>query len=268
MRRTTFIVLSVGLLAATVGLTAQKGKPGPAPKYVWSVSIDPASLNVEGPGGWLVSNDVTVMASASGQCATCPTSNFELTVLGPSNIDDQPWLGFKDLVAIEAGLNSPCRYPAFDGNGLVRADTPYAEPSASCVIDFLSHKHPQLPYRHVRVWISILNFDIMAMPSPSAQTPVTGRLSPQIAGPDCTTVNNYSAVAFTSAASTGTMWVTRVSADEWKVDLVNHPIGVSEWVQFRTTTRKGGTSCGTEILRPSATSQVTATLTWRRTLVQ
>ena len=249
-----------------VAMSAQKGKPA---AYVWSVAIDPASANIKGSTSTFVSNDSTVAVSAGGPCRDCPTSNFQLRISGLDNTDDQPWLALMALPGPTGEPTTPCRYPTFAENGSLQLGS-LVERSAACVTDFMSHAHPQLPYRHVLIWISTLDFDIMAMPvdQPHVAYPVSARLNIQIGGPDCLTVGHYSSVAFASPYfNEGTMQVTRLDADKWKVDMTDHPIVVAEWAHSLTVSKRGQASCSSTILKPYVNSSISATLTWKRTLV-
>jgi len=64
------------------------------------------------------------------------------------------------------------------------------------------------------------------------------------------------------------MYVTRLTEHDWKVDLVDHPIAVNEWLSKRSTTKRGAPTCVSEMLYPAATTTITASLTWHRELVK
>ena len=246
------------------GSNPEKGKPA---AYAWSVAIDPASTNIKGSTSTFVSNDSTVAVSASGLCRDCPTSSFQLRISGLDDTDDQPWLAFMGLGGPTDEPRTPCRYPTFNENGSLQLGS-LVERTAACVTDFMSHEHPQLPYRQVLFWISLLEFDTMAMPVGQTPVPVNARLNIQIGGPDCLTVGNYSSVAFASPYfNEGTMQVTRLDADTWKVDMTGHPIVVAEWAHTQTISKRGQVSCSSTILKPYVNSSISGTLTWKRTLV-
>jgi hypothetical protein len=264
------VFLCVGVVLGAT-LFAQKGKP---PSYVWSVSIAEGSPNMaapppDAPEGTYVSNGTTVEVSGSGLCRDCPNSSFQLRIRHLDDVNDLPQVTFRSLIVPTGSATTPCRYPAFDAEGNVLVDpvNPYGPMSAGCVIDFINHTHPQLPYRHVFFWVSLLNFDVMTM-TRDVPTAVQGRLAIQISGPDCTNAENYSSVAFAPPMEGAPMTVTRVSEDAWTVGLEQHPLWVSEWVSSRPVSKKGPASCTTSMLKPYVSAPFSATLTWTRKLVQ
>jgi hypothetical protein len=110
-----------------------------------------------------------------------------------------------------------------------------------------------------------MNFDIMSLPESGTYTAEEGAVWLQITGPDCTTRGSYSAVAFGGGTFAGGITVTR-KGDDWKVELVNQPLVVSEWTQLLATRPRGGSSCTTQLESKVLSHGISATFHWKRQL--
>jgi len=255
-------VLSVGVLISclaclVVTVAAQKGKPVPAPAYVWEATLPNAEdgFDLYAPNNFVFSTAsgasvVAGYAPPDTKSGFVGESRFLITLNDPDLAGG--FMAFRNFkTRVPATTAGPCGYPQFDAYGNAIPNST-AVPGNDCVVQYLGgapeagHVHPSGDYgRRLRLEVRALGIDFQTVSEGQVSVP-TGALMIAVYREEAckTELDPYSGVGLALDYESGSVTIARTSGTTWVVDFAL-PTWVYEYVpQEAVLDRHGRLTCG------------------------